>query len=80
MPVHHFAASSGRSLQKTDFSFLGLLSAGHVSSLDPETGKVTVHLTHDGSMLGSASAGIKFGNHVVMSSWVDDGVLFCPLE
>jgi len=58
----------------------GKLSHSHVSSLDLATQKVTIHLMHDGSMLGSLSAGIRFDNYVVAGSWLDNGILVCPIS
>jgi len=58
----------------------GRIAPGHVSSVDPKTGAVQTHLIHSGRLLGAPSVGIRYQDHVILSSFIDDGLIICPVQ
>eukprot|EP01126_Amoeba_proteus_P004419 TRINITY_DN11478_c0_g1_i14.p1 TRINITY_DN11478_c0_g1~~TRINITY_DN11478_c0_g1_i14.p1 ORF type:complete len:400 (-),score=48.11 TRINITY_DN11478_c0_g1_i14:257-1456(-) len=58
----------------------GHLCPIHSTSLDLNTGEEKHHVIHNGTLLGAASASVRFGDHVIIGSFVDDGVLLCPYQ
>eukprot|EP01127_Copromyxa_protea_P018414 TRINITY_DN5800_c0_g1_i1.p1 TRINITY_DN5800_c0_g1~~TRINITY_DN5800_c0_g1_i1.p1 ORF type:complete len:399 (+),score=60.54 TRINITY_DN5800_c0_g1_i1:14-1210(+) len=57
----------------------GLKSPGHVSSVDLQTGEVVTYLSHDGSLLGLISSGLRYGKYVIAGSYMDNGLLICEM-
>jgi len=62
-------------------TYEGSQCPGHVTVLDPMTGKMETIFQHDGSKLGGISGAVQLqGKHLIVGSFGDDGVLICPIK